>query len=54
MAVGTFFTLFFVPVIYLLIARDHRAEAEARARELGEEGSGGGGRLSPTPASPEI
>jgi multidrug efflux pump len=30
MAVGTFFTLFFVPVIYLLIARDHRAEAAAR------------------------
>ena len=55
MAVGTFFTLFFVPVIYLLIARDHRAEAEARAREIGEEGSGGGGgRLSPTPAAPEI
>ena len=55
MAVGTFFTLFFVPVIYLLIARDHRAEAEARTRDLGEEGSGGGGgRLSPTPASPEI
>jgi multidrug efflux pump len=54
MAVGTLFTLFFVPVIYLLIARDHRKEAEARAAELQEEGSGGGGRLSPTPASPEI
>jgi multidrug efflux pump len=27
MAVGTAFTLFFVPAIYLLIARDHRAEA---------------------------
>jgi len=54
MAVGTFFTLFFVPVIYLLIARDHRAEAEARERELREEGTGGGGRLSPTPAAPEI
>ena len=26
MAVGTLFTLFFVPAIYLLIARDHRAE----------------------------
>jgi multidrug efflux pump len=34
MAVGTVFTLFFVPVIYLLIARDHRAEAgEADAAE---------------------
>jgi multidrug efflux pump len=49
MAVGTFFTLFFVPVIYLLIARDHRAEAAAREAEFG----GGGGRLSPTPAAPE-
>src|SRR5215475_13630273 len=49
MFVGTFFTLFFVPVIYLLIARDHRAEAEAREAEFG----GGGGRLSPTPAGPE-
>jgi multidrug efflux pump len=50
MAVGTFFTLFFVPVIYLLIARDHRKEAEER---LAEEGRGGG-HLSPAPASPEI
>ncbi|HYV66688.1 MAG TPA: efflux RND transporter permease subunit, partial [Myxococcales bacterium] len=29
MAIGTVFTLFFVPAIYLLIARDHRAEAAA-------------------------
>ncbi|MGZ6028387.1 MAG: efflux RND transporter permease subunit [Myxococcaceae bacterium] len=50
MAVGTFFTLFFVPVIYLLIARDHRKEAEQRAAE---EGPAGGGRLSPAPAGPE-
>ena len=53
MAVGTFFTLFFVPVIYLLIARDHRKEAAARAAELEEEGRGPG-HLSPTPASPQI
>jgi multidrug efflux pump len=26
MAIGTAFTLFFVPAIYVLIARDHRAE----------------------------
>ena len=32
MAIGTAFTLFFVPAIYLLIARDHRAE---RAVERG-------------------
>jgi multidrug efflux pump len=31
MAVGTAFTLFFVPAIYLLIARDHRAEERAPA-----------------------
>src|SRR6266478_8439355 len=30
MAVGTVFTLFFVPAIYLLIARDHRAQAKER------------------------
>jgi multidrug efflux pump len=24
MAIGTFFTLFVVPVVYLLLARDHR------------------------------
>jgi multidrug efflux pump len=34
MTVGTIFTLFFLPAIYLLIARDHRAEA-ARAAERG-------------------
>jgi multidrug efflux pump len=27
MAVGTFFTLFVVPSIYMLIARDHKKEA---------------------------
>jgi len=47
MAVGTLFTLFFVPAIYLLIARDHRAvraanaeadEAPASDRPAAEEG----------------
>jgi multidrug efflux pump len=33
MTIGTAFTLFFVPAIYLLIARDHRAEEKSRARE---------------------
>ncbi len=33
MAIGTLFTLFFVPAIYLLIARDHRALAGASAPE---------------------
>ena len=50
MAIGTIFTLFFVPVIYMLIARDHRAEeAEGEAPEP----TTGGGRLSPAPAAPE-
>jgi multidrug efflux pump len=31
MTIGTAFTLFFVPAIYLLIARDHRAAAARRA-----------------------
>ncbi len=34
MTIGTLFTLFFVPAIYLLLARDHRAEA-GRAAEAG-------------------
>ncbi len=32
MAIGTFFTLFVVPVMYLLIGRDHRKVSAARAR----------------------
>jgi multidrug efflux pump len=34
MTVGTVFTLFFLPAIYLLIARDHRAEARGAARTV--------------------
>jgi multidrug efflux pump len=41
MAVGTAFTLFFVPVIYLLIARDHTAEGHVTESEAGP--------LAPTP-----
>jgi multidrug efflux pump len=33
MAIGTAFTLFFVPSIYLLIARDHRVQEKAEAGE---------------------
>jgi multidrug efflux pump len=32
MAIGTAFTLFFLPAIYVLLARDHRAEGVAAAR----------------------
>jgi hypothetical protein len=28
MAIGTIFTLFVVPSVYVLVARDHRASAE--------------------------
>jgi multidrug efflux pump len=42
MTIGTAFTLFFVPAIYLLIAKDHRADAAANApegpREVPSEG----------------
>jgi len=38
MAIGTAFTLFFVPAIYLLIARDHRAKR--RVEEGAEDGLG--------------
>jgi len=49
MAIGTLFTLVFVPAIYVLVARDHRAEAEEEVPEAGR----GGGRLSPAPAAQE-
>jgi multidrug efflux pump len=39
MAVGTLFTLFFVPAIYVLIARDHRAEAKQGAEVAAIDGS---------------
>jgi multidrug efflux pump len=48
MAVGTVFTLFFVPAIYLLIAKDHRADDPLK------ETQPTGGRLVPSPASPEL
>jgi len=50
MAVGTAFTLFFVPAIYLLIARDHRAEAQ-RAQELGGLR---GSPVAPVPAQEQL
>jgi multidrug efflux pump len=37
MAIGTAFTVFFVPAIYLLIARDHRAEGRAAVPALRTE-----------------
>jgi len=37
MSIGTMFTLFVVPAVYVLIARDHRKEAAARAAARAEE-----------------
>jgi multidrug efflux pump len=47
MTIGTAFTLFFVPAIYLLIARDHRAKAlhEAVREDDASEDAGGDRRL---------
>ncbi len=40
MAIGTAFTIFFVPAIYLLIARDHRADAfRSREQEAARRGA---------------
>jgi multidrug efflux pump len=50
MAIGTAFTLFFVPAIYLLIARDHRAEAR-RAQEIGGVR---GSPVAPVPAQEQL
>ncbi len=47
MAIGTAFTLFFVPAIYLLIAKEHGAEA----RLASEEGRSGGALPEGTPAA---
>jgi multidrug efflux pump len=49
MAVGTLFTLFFVPAIYLLIARDHRA----KARQGAEISAAGESPIIPGGAEPQ-
>jgi multidrug efflux pump len=41
MTVGTLFTLFFLPAVYLLIARDHRAAVPAAERGQAPEDGGG-------------
>jgi multidrug efflux pump len=41
MAVGTLFTLFFLPAIYLLIARDHRRDLEDEEGEPADAADGG-------------
>jgi multidrug efflux pump len=48
MAIGTLFTLFFVPAIYLLIARDHHAE------DRQEMGAVRGSPIAPVPAQEQL
>ena len=48
LAIGTLFTLFVLPAVYVAIATDHRAAAESeRAREIAEFDLGTQG-LKPT------
>ncbi|AKF11729.1 efflux RND transporter permease subunit [Sandaracinus amylolyticus] len=47
MAIGTIFTLFVVPAVYVLIAREHRVRVEEKRREEEPEM---GGALLPSPA----
>jgi multidrug efflux pump len=37
MTIGTFFTLFIVPSVYVLLAKDHRKERVALGLEVGED-----------------
>jgi multidrug efflux pump len=48
MIIGSAFTLFVVPAIYVLVARTHRAEAEVR-EEAAEPGAAAAPALSPAP-----
>jgi len=52
MAIGTLFTLFIVPSVYVLIARDHRATAKSRAKTESRRGHErpGLGNAMPEPA----
>jgi multidrug efflux pump len=54
MSIGTLFTLFVVPSIYVLIARDHRRDREREESEQPEPGSpGASGPLDPAPQPAE-
>jgi len=38
MSIGTLFTLFVIPSVYVLIAKDHRGEARAEANDVPDSG----------------
>jgi len=48
MAIGTIFTLFVVPSVYVLIAKDHRKERERQAQPVPTNG----GQVMPPPRAP--
>src|SRR5262249_34383885 len=47
MSIGTLFTLFIVPSVYVLLAKDHRGERTARAEPV--EGNGALHEVEPVP-----
>jgi multidrug efflux pump len=49
MAIGTIFTLFVVPSVYVLVAKDHRKERARAAERLPERGDG---QVAPPPRLP--
>ena len=53
MTIGTIFTLFVVPVVYVLIAKDHRKEGRDDD-ELGSSSSSGGGSGTAADGEPAV
>ncbi|HYL69985.1 MAG TPA: efflux RND transporter permease subunit, partial [Candidatus Dormibacteraeota bacterium] len=55
LAIGTLFTLFVVPAMYMFIGADHSHEARARGHRPdaagGPQGDASGGALEPAPGS---
>jgi multidrug efflux pump len=49
LAIGTLFTLFVVPAMYMFIGADHEHEARARGHRPDESGAGHGGVPEPAP-----
>ena len=49
MTIGTLFTLFVLPAVYMTIATDHQAKADSeRAKQIADFDLGGQGALKPT------
>ncbi len=54
MTIGTLFTLFVVPSLYVLLAKDHRESADTSARGGFESGRSGERSSGYAPATPEV